>query len=171
MLRIVAESLIRHEEVVSQRPMRPQALLLESIVVRPHGVVRIGVPIGDEAEVFDKGELVFGCIDLAAKQSDPRAVAPRIGQELKGVASRPRRTPQHAHDQAWIVRDQLFERARPVVGNVEKERTPRAGTVRAIVLVEHQSPEVQISQSAIVLHRDPHLWNHLVGSHCVQKPI
>ena len=69
----------------------------------------------------------FGQIDLAPEQRDPRAVLFRLTNELETVARGARAAAEDADDHARVERRQLFQRSRPVIGDLEEFRPLRLG--------------------------------------------
>ena len=69
----------------------------------------------------------FGQIDLAPEQRDPRAILFRLTNELETVARGARAAAEDADDHARVERRQLFQRSRPVIGDLEKFRPLRLG--------------------------------------------
>ena len=78
--------------------------------------------VGDRAHQTHDVERRFGEVDLAAEQRDARAVFLRLMDQLETVAGRAGAAAEHADDEARVEGRQLFERARPVVGDLEEAR-------------------------------------------------
>src|SRR5277367_3468683 len=109
------------------RADRLEALLLKRPMIgldrleRGQGAVRHGAHEADDVERR------FGQIDLAPEQRDPRAVLFRLTNELETVARGARAAAEDADDHARVERRQLFQRSRPVIGDLEKFRPLRLG--------------------------------------------
>ena len=64
----------------------------------------------------------FGEIDLAAEESDTRAVLLRLMDEFEAVARRAGAAAKHADDKTRIIGGELFQRSRSIVGDLEEFR-------------------------------------------------
>ena len=101
-------------------------------MVRLDGIDRADHAVDDQAEELDERELVLGVVDLAAEERDLGPVLLGVVKELECVARRPRRAAEDADDEVRVVPDQLLERLRPVVNDLQEPaasppaRRPRA---------------------------------------------
>src|SRR6185369_12178975 len=67
---------------------------------------------------------MLGVIDLATKESDPRAVFLRVVNQLEGVVSRARAAAQDPDDEIGIVLRQFLHSARAMIDDLEEQRSP-----------------------------------------------
>ncbi len=104
--------------------------------------------VRDQPQHFDEGQLMLGVVDLAAKQRDPGAVFLRLVDQLEGVVSRPGAAAEDADHQVRVVLGQLLHRARAVINNLQKERSPRLGHAG------QAAEDVVIDEFAELLRRD-----------------
>src|SRR6266702_388885 len=91
-------------------------------MVGTHRLLRGDLAVGDPAQEANEGELVFGVVDLAAKQGHTRAVLFRLAEQFEGVIGRARGTAEDADDEMRVVADQLFHGTGAVVNHLEKQR-------------------------------------------------
>jgi hypothetical protein len=71
--------------VVFQRPLGGDALRLKVVVVAPDGIERIDLTVGQQSQLFDEGQLIFGLIDFASEEGRPGSMSTSIVEHLKGI--------------------------------------------------------------------------------------
>ena len=94
-------------------------------MIRLDGLDRADHAVDDQAEELDERELVLGVVDLPAEEGDPGAVLLGVVQELEGVARRPGRAAEDADDEVRVEPDELLQRLRAVVDDLEELRAAR----------------------------------------------
>src|SRR5262245_53550812 len=71
--------------VVFQGSLWFDAKLLQNTMVGAHRFLGRDFAVGDEPQKADKRELIFGVVDLAAKERDASAIFFCLAQKLKGI--------------------------------------------------------------------------------------
>src|SRR5205814_515489 len=99
---IVAHGLIGEFEVFFEGQFGFDVFGLEDGVIGANGFFGRNSAFGDQAEHFDEGELVFGVVDLAAKQGDARAVPLRVVNQFEGIIGGPGAAAEDADDEVGI---------------------------------------------------------------------
>ena len=107
-----------------------QALAAKRVVVVLDRLGRGQRAVADRPHQPHDVERRLGEVDLAPEESDLRAVFLRLVDELEAVARGARPAAEHADHEARVVADELVERLRPVVGDLEEPRPLDLGQAR-----------------------------------------
>src|SRR5262245_10427861 len=90
-------------------------------MVSPNSFFGRDFSVCDQSEHLDECELMFGVINLPAKQSNAGAILLSIVDQLECVVSCARAPSENSDDQIGIVLSQFFHGSRSVIDNFEKE--------------------------------------------------
>ena len=123
-----AQHVLRDLQIVLERAQRRHVALGQRIVVGAHRVRRPDLAVDHALHQGDQGERVLGQVDLAPEQHEPRAAALRGREQLESIARRAGATAEDPDDDGRIVRDQLLERLRAIVGDLQELRPAGSGT-------------------------------------------
>src|SRR6185503_13029381 len=100
---IVTHGLIRQPQVLVQRQFGFDIFRLQNAMVSANGFFGRNFAIGDQAQHFDKSQLMLDVVDLASKESDACAILLGIVDQLKRVIGGSSAAAQDANNDVRVI--------------------------------------------------------------------
>jgi len=101
--------------------------LFKNVVIGHNGLGRRDLILHDSTTHFNKSQRVFGEVNFSSVKRDAGSVFAHVVDELERVHRCACTAAENAHDEVGIVRNEFFQRAWAVAGNLKENRAPFFG--------------------------------------------